>query len=328
MKPALRRLLAMTAAGVLAAVLPAGLAVAHGPRAAQSGATAGAGAGATPGAGAGAAPGRAAGSVDGRPGFTWRPALTGPAFRGIRLAGGRGYQLHLPPERVARSTPPVVIVLHGLNNGWQGMEQTGQWSRYADAHGFVVAYGIGRGASWNAGACCGAAHRARTDDVAYLVSVVADLATRYDIDRGRVYVVGFSNGDMMAIRAECDRPDVFAAAGGAAGGLVGSCRAAAGLIRVRHLHGRHDAAVPYRGGYSPYTGTSFRPVTALPRLLAAGSPRPVVAMTALDCGHLWPRWDNACHADGTDLIWRWISQFRRSAATPRQPGDRRTVPVR
>jgi hypothetical protein len=305
-----RRVLAFAAVGILAAVVPAGLAAARGPQASPA-ATAGGAAGVSAAVGAP----RQGGAAGVHPGAATNPGLVaGPQpFTGIRLPDGRTYVLHAPTG-TATGARPLVIVLHGLYNTWRSLDLASDWSGYGDRHGLLVAYGVGVGASWNAGTCCGPAHARHVDDVAYLVSVVADMRARYDVDRGRVYVVGFSDGDMMAMRAQCERPDVFAASGGSSGQLVGPCRAPSGQIRVRHLHGLGDTAVPYRGGYSTYTGTSFPAVPLLPRLVAAGAPHPVVATTALRCGHVWPRRNNACQADGTDLIWRWISQFRRGPA--------------
>jgi len=295
-------------------LLPAGLVIAQAPHAVSLGGPPAGSAGADLG-------------VDGTAGFagraqpSWAPDPAG-AFRTLPLAGGREYVVHRPPPPLARSRPPLVVVLHGLHNSWQQAERAGGWARYADTHGFLVAYGVGVRGSWNAGGCCGAAHRTNVDDVSYLVDLVTDLAGRYPIDRTRVYVAGFSDGDMMAIRAECDRPDVFAAAGGSSGALVSPCRAPAGQVRVRHLHGRYDTVVPYRGGYSPYTRTRFPAAPALARVLAAGSAHPVVSLVTVSCGHYWPKRGNPCRVDGTDLIWRWMSRFRRlppDVARPQLP---------
>jgi polyhydroxybutyrate depolymerase len=175
-------------------------------------------------------------------------------------------------------------------------EGSGNWSRYADTHGFLVAFGQGERASWNAGSCCGTAQHTHVDDVDYLVAAVADAARRWPVDRSRVYVVGFSAGDMMAMRAECERPDVFAAASGVAGGLVMRCPASRAQIRIQHLHGMHDVdAVPFGGGVSSVVG--------------------------LDCGHVWPKVTNACGVDGTDLIWQWVSRFSRPLAGQALAGD-------
>jgi polyhydroxybutyrate depolymerase len=310
-KSAVRRTLALAAAGLLAAVLPAGLVVAQAPPAASLGGHPAGPASTGPGVDGTASP--AASSPVGGRAHASRARLRHPAntFRTVHLASGRRYTVHLPPPQLAQARLPLVVVLHGLHHSWQQAERSGGWARYADANGFLVAYGIGIGASWNAGGCCGAARHNGIDDVGYLVDLVTDLAHRYPIDRTRVYVAGFSDGDMMAIRVACDRPDVFAAAGGAAGALASRCWAPAWQIRVLHLHGRYDTVVPYRGGYSGYTRTWFPAATALPRLLATGSADPVVSVVTLNCTHLWPKRSNACRADGTDLIWRWMSQFHR-----------------
>jgi len=214
---------------------------------------------------------------------------------------------------------PLVIVLHGLDNTWRMAEGSGNWARYADTHGFLVAFGQGEQASWNAGACCGMAQHTHRNDVAYLVATVSDAARRWPVDRSRVYVVGFSAGDMMAMRAECERPDVFAAASGVAGGLVMGCPASRFQIRIQHLHGMADMdAVPFRGGVSRLLRVRFAPARHLPVQLPSGS---VTSVVALDCGHLWPRPDNACGVDGTDLIWQWISRFSRPQAGQALPGD-------
>jgi poly(3-hydroxybutyrate) depolymerase len=248
------------------------------------------------------------------------PATTG-SFMAVHLAAGRGYVMHLPPAPAEiGGRRPLVIVLHGMANTWRMIAETGGWAGYADTHGFLVAFGIGRYASWNAGRCCGMAQARHVDDVDYLVSVVDDAAARYAVDRSRVYVVGFSAGDMMAMRAECERPDVFAAAGGAAGTLVAPCHPGPYQVRIRQLHGRYDAAVPYPGGHSALLRMRFAPAQHLAvQAAAAGSPAPAVAVTGLPCGHVWPTLRNACQVDGTDLIWRWMSPYRRPLPGDHQP---------
>jgi poly(3-hydroxybutyrate) depolymerase len=282
----MRRAISLLILGVVAAVAPAGIATAS-PLASTAG---------------------------------YLPAPTPPVptpsmpFRTINLAGGRSYVLH--PPTLSTQARPLVLLLPGLYNTWLTFENQGNWQRYADTHGFVAAYGTGISRSWNAGSCCGAARQQGVDDVSYLVAVVADVSRRIHIDPTRVYVVGFSNGEMMAIRAQCDRPDVFAASGGAGGQLVTPCHSPDRQIRERHLHGTADTIVPYNGGYSAYTGSTFPSVAALPGLIAADSPDPAVSITSLPCAHTWPRLDNTCRVDATDIVWRWISRYSRTSLTP------------
>jgi predicted esterase len=327
-----RRPSALIAAGILAASMVAGLVTAH-VAAARPVLVAASGAGVAAGKPLSGSHGGGAGLG---PGLAARPAPANPpevtpqypqqgvpgTFSGVHLEGERGYVMHLPPAPVPvqRGRRPLVIVLHGLDNTWRSVETGGDWARYADAHGFLVAFGVGVRASWNAGTCCGGAQARHVNDVDYLVAVAQDAAARYPVDRSRIYLVGFSAGDMMAMRAECERPDIFAAAGGAAGALVTTCNGGRHQIRIKHVHGRYDTAVPYRGGRSGLLDLRFPATGHLPVQVSAGSSvRPAVSMSTLACAHAWPRLDNACRVDGTDLIWKWISQFRRPGAHETQP---------
>jgi predicted esterase len=328
MKGGVRRPLTLIAAGVVVTMLPATLAGARGDfgrsggHSAHAGAPASSGTHPAPGADIAAVPGRLAGPTSAPraepqpavlpPSAEPRPALgvgiAAPTDTTIRLPDGRSYVLH---TRTGQHAVPLVVVLHGLFATWLNLANSDGWSSYADRHGFAVVYGIGVGESWNAGSCCATAQWERVDDVSYLVAVVHDAETRESIDPTRVYVVGFSNGDMMAVRAECEAPQVFAAAGGSSGAPVAPCDSPARQIRVRHLHGRYDTTVPYAGGYSTLTGTSFPPVGRFAAPVRAGSPGAVVAVSTLPCSHQWPRTDNACRVNGTDLLWRWLSRYHR-----------------
>merc|ERR1712224_468235 len=121
----------------------------------------------------------------------------------------------------------------------------------ADKEGFVVAYprgllpaesisgiipGIPKdwftgGHTWNAGSCCPAASRGKTDDVqfardllaAFTSGAVKDLSGgKIDIDPTRVYATGGSNGAFMSYRLACEAPELFAAIAPVAGVLVNS----------------------------------------------------------------------------------------------------------
>ena len=94
----------------------------------------------------------------------------------------------------------------------------------ADREGFVVVYPQGIGLlgmfrHWNSGHCCGKARKTGIDDVAFVLSVVDDVASKLRIDRTRLYVTGFSNvngavdvritGKIIKFHpAQVDRPDL------------------------------------------------------------------------------------------------------------------------
>ena len=168
-----------------------------------------------------------------------------------------------------------------------------------DTDGFVVAYPQALatefdGAAWNAGTstgptqCCAAA---TVDDTTWLASLPKAISARVPIDLKRVYIAGFSNGGMMAWKAACQRPDVFAAAEVVSGSLLVPC--AKSVVHVLDAHDpTHDCIVPYHGGYT----CGGKPTALLPakfpdsanesQVVAKGS---VIDFVPLTGSHTWPK---------------------------------------
>jgi poly(3-hydroxybutyrate) depolymerase len=165
--------------------------------------------------------------------------------------------------------------------------------------------------AWNAGDCCGASN---ADDVTYLRHVVTAVARQTKIDLRRVYVIGLSNGGMMALRAICDAPTVFAAAGSVAGPYLGTTCA---RPVWKHLHGALDPVVPYLGGVSP--GSTFLSVTpdwclcTFPDSTtepARFSPATVSVTIVANGVHDWPKLhDGAWDLDGNAALWSFVSHY-------------------
>ncbi len=173
-------------------------------------------------------------------------ALPRAADSRVVLADGRAYVLHVPPTLRAHPEAargrPVMLVLHGLDTRPKDAIASTRFNVLSDRDGALVAYPEGVRDSFNAGLCCGAATRLGVDDVDFLTRVVEDLRRR---GAGRVSVVGFSNGGMMAYRFGCERPGLVDTVGVMSGTLeIPRCD---GPIRVLHLHGDRDTAVPLEG---------------------------------------------------------------------------------
>jgi poly(3-hydroxybutyrate) depolymerase len=174
----------------------------------------------------------------------------------IGLASGRKYMLAVEQRGRAVRGTPVLIVLHGMyNTSTTVMKQSG-FNAVGSQMGWSVVYGESPTKSWNAGRCCGGAVQNNVDDVGYLVDVVKSMRSRGHY--GPVYLAGFSNGGMMALRAGCEKPLVFSKVASVSGTLVAPC--ASGLRHARHIHGTKDTVVPYYGGWSNYCKTQFDPV--------------------------------------------------------------------
>lgn len=170
------------------------------------------------------------------------------------LIAARPYSSHVPSSYDAGQPTPLVILLHGYGQSGAQVEQSFDLFAAADAAGFLVATPDGTSSSvgkrfWNATDACCNFDDEPIDDVAYLNAVLDDMAARYNVDAGRVYLVGHSNGGFMAYRFACDRGARVAGIVVVAGAMwqdVASCPAAA-PVPVLHVHGEADGVIGYEG---------------------------------------------------------------------------------
>lgn len=127
----------------------------------------------------------------------------------------RDYRVHVPVGYDGRTPLPMVIVIHGAFDTARGMEKFSGFSDLADIERFIVLYPNGIGIlgllqHWNAGHCCGKAAADGIDDVGYLAAAIKDAGKRLAVDRRRIFMVGFSNGGMMAYRFAAERGRMLA----------------------------------------------------------------------------------------------------------------------
>lgn len=183
---------------------------------------------------------------------------------------GRPYSLYVPGQ-LPQGQVPLLLALHGAYGNADFIEEHLGMNPVADRKGFIVAYPNGtRGPLlpkdrrfWNAGECCGVAKRRNVDDVGYIADIINDIASRYPIDRSRIYITGHSNGAMMSYRFVCERPDMVAGMVAISGQLVvKDCRSSRN-VSVLHIHGQSDDFVPSQGGVAKKNrwGPKYRSVS-------------------------------------------------------------------
>lgn len=153
------------------------------------------------------------------------------------------------PSKPAKALP-VVLMLHGAGGKPRGMAAWTGMNDAAERHGFITAYpaGVGMVSTWNAGNCCGPAQRRGVDDVGFLRQAVEAIAKRWDVDRRRVYVVGMSNGGMMAYRMAAEAADMVAAVAVVEGTMTLDPLPAGPPVPIMHIHSLSDPRVPFEGG--------------------------------------------------------------------------------
>lgn len=156
------------------------------------------------------------------------------------------YEVLLP--EVAKDAP-IVVHLHGYGgNGKGALKQTHVALVFRDRGYAVIApNGLRRGGdgptSWNF-----LQRDAVRDEPAFYRQVVEDAVKRFDLDRDRVLLSGFSIGASMVHYTACADANLFAAYAPVAGSFwqphPESC---AGPIKLLHTHGWTDGTFPLEG---------------------------------------------------------------------------------
>ena len=125
------------------------------------------------------------------PKITDEVSVSDATLHSISINGGdkRNYILHEPPTYTSSSAVPLMIALHG--NTWTAarFRDLTQIDQIADSKNFIVAYPDGVIKTWNAGNCCSTLG---TDDVTFISGMIDSISTRYNIDKSRVWVLGWS----------------------------------------------------------------------------------------------------------------------------------------
>lgn len=186
--------------------------------------------------------------------------ITTPGDQDFTLQHGgltRHYRVHVPPSYKPEQATALVLTFHGgggnmdiqANDRYYG--QIGK----ADQLGYIVVFPNGYSrlpggklATWNAGACCGAARDKDIDDVGFVRALLVRLKQQLNIDPGRVFADGMSNGGMMSYRLACEMADSFTAIAAVAGTDNTLSCAPSRPVSVLHIHARDDDRVLFNGG--------------------------------------------------------------------------------
>jgi len=172
----------------------------------------------------------------------------------VRVDGKkRTFRLHIPKDCGGAQRVPLVIVLHGgLGTGWFSAWDS-RMSPQSEKDHFMVAYPNGAYRTWNAGGCCGPAWKLHVDDVGFIHALIEKCKSDLPIDADRVFVVGISNGGMMAYRLGGELADEIAAIAPIEGCMYPFETQSDSPISVVSVHGTADKIIRYDGG----TGSMF-----------------------------------------------------------------------
>ncbi len=157
----------------------------------------------------------------------------------------RWYQRRQPARMTQGVLLPLVMDLHGYGESAQLHLQITRMAEFGARNGFVTVTPQGGGAvpAWNTAL--------DSLDVKFLATVLDDTEAHACIDRNRVFVIGLSNGAMMASTLGCVLAGRVAAIAAVAGVADPKGCAPSRPVPVLAIHGTADQFLPYNGGLGP-----------------------------------------------------------------------------
>jgi len=195
----------------------------------------------------------------------------------------RSYVVHLPKGYDEKQHYPVVVLLHGLNQGADDMERLTRFNELADKDSVIAVYPSALQGRWNIGVQPapvqnyrrgpyrrpgwggypgggyprgggqrepGQQNRAtRSDDLEFFKNMLDKLGNKFSVDSSRVYFAGLSDGGFMATKVACSLTERVAgvATVGAAMPKTMVCVPSRPLPVVM-INGTSDPVVKYDGG--------------------------------------------------------------------------------
>ena len=132
------------------------------------------------------------------------PQLEIMPFEGL----DRTYALYIPSTYDENEPSGLLLLLHGSGGQGYPMIASTNLAAQAEQTGYILVAPDGIDGYWRYLDIY--AEEDGVDDMAFLVALIDHLSEQYNVDQNRLYVFGFSNGGVMALRMRCDLADKLA----------------------------------------------------------------------------------------------------------------------
>lgn len=122
----------------------------------------------------------------------------------------RSYHISLPDSYASDVAVPLIIALHGAGDTGDNFRDATRLVQEANEHGHLIVFPDGYDRGWNFLNEDQMLVDDYTDDVLFLAALIDEVSADYAVDAEHIYLVGFSNGGLLALRAACDLSDQLA----------------------------------------------------------------------------------------------------------------------
>lgn len=243
----------------------------------------------------------------------------------------RTYTVHEPSFKRNQGSLPLVIGLHGTGSTGNQFIATAFLIQKAKKEKFIVACPNAlvnnKLTYFNAGGGYEELTNG-TDDIGFISALIDTMIVNYDVDTTKIYVMGFSNGSMMAYRVAAELSHKIAAIGAVSGPMVYEYCNPVFPVPIIHFHGLSDNLVPYDGKSG--NNLVFPPIDSVmavwreindcnstpetiynqsgiigKKWTSSNGKGDIELYTIQDMEHEWPRPAN-CGISATDVIWDFL----------------------
>ncbi|PSL19081.1 alpha/beta hydrolase family esterase [Shimia abyssi] len=155
--------------------------------------------------------------------------------------GDRSYHVMEPDGWDGVSSLPVLLHFHGWSRTGVHAQRSDRVGASTRRRGVLLVTPNGLGKSWSFWS-------AASQDVPFVDAVLGDVAQRYPVDTGQVYVSGYSYGSAMAWRYVCESGDDISALLAISGSIDQGETCDQAPNEVRHVHGLADTVMDFPMG--------------------------------------------------------------------------------
>ena len=160
---------------------------------------------------------------------------------------GRKVQIAVPFEMIDDTPRPLVISLHGYGGSHTFQNHMFPAVSFVASKDFILATPRGISRSWSFSA-------KKNRDIDFVVGLIKALKERYPVDSKKVFLVGHSNGAVLALNVACKGTIVAGVV--SIGGFVnypdGENVCWVSPKPTIFIHGLKDSIVPYSEGFASY----------------------------------------------------------------------------
>lgn len=175
------------------------------------------------------------------------------------------YRLHVPTDYDGKTPLPVVFMFHGYGirrgqgdteKGARGMEEVSGLSKLADREKFIAVYPDGNpqsSYSWNNGQWFFSGR----DDKALTSGIMDTLQEKLNVDKSRMYIIGYSQGGSFSHRVANELSERVAAVVENGGWMTGKEKLPAKPFPIMSIQSKTDGTVPMDG--NPWYSITMKP---------------------------------------------------------------------